>query len=161
MHCTDNYSQQSWIISSIWLNCWVFESRCRHLNFRYCACFNQGFPWHSGIFRVCIHSERRTNMIRTHSQVHHTCKYSQHSSIICPILENGWVFVYELSGCGFESRCIYLTFRYCPCFEQGVRWYLRSADLLWNAYVTWWEHTVESTVQISTHKTAPSFGSFD
>ena len=29
---------------------WVggFESRCCHLNFRYGACFEQGFPWHLG-----------------------------------------------------------------------------------------------------------------
>ena len=33
---------------------------------------------------------------------------------------NGWVFVYELSGCGFESRCCHLNFRYHACFEQGV-----------------------------------------
>ena len=33
---------------------------------------------------------------------------------------NGWVFVYELSGCGFESSCSHLTFRYCACFELGV-----------------------------------------
>ena len=29
---------------------------------------------------------------------------------------NGWVFVYELSGCGFESRCCYLIG--CPSFWQ-------------------------------------------
>ena len=37
-----------------------------------------------------------------------TDKYSQHSSIIWPVWLNGWVFVYELSGCGFESRCSHL-----------------------------------------------------
>ena len=26
---------------------------------------------------------------------------------------NGWVFVYELSGCGFESRCSHLEFVFC------------------------------------------------
>ena len=30
------------------------------------------------------------------------------------------VFVYELSGCGFESRCCHLHFRYRACFEQEV-----------------------------------------
>ena len=43
------------------------------------------------------------NMIRSYSQIHHTDKYSQHSSIIWPVLLNGWVFVYELSGWGFKS----------------------------------------------------------
>ena len=31
-----------------------------------------------------------------------------------------WVFVYELSGCGFESRWSHLNFRYRACDEQGV-----------------------------------------
>ena len=30
------------------------------------------------------------------------------------------VFVYELSGCGFEFRCSHLIFRYGACFDQGV-----------------------------------------
>ena len=37
-----------------------FESRCSHLNFRYCACFERGVPWHSGNYIVWIHSEMRT-----------------------------------------------------------------------------------------------------
>ena len=37
-----------------------FESRCSHLNFRFHACFEQGVPWHSGNYRVWIHSETRT-----------------------------------------------------------------------------------------------------
>ena len=34
-----------------------------------------------------------------------------------------WVFVYELSGCGFESSCSHLNFRFRACFEQGVPWH--------------------------------------
>ena len=34
-----------------------FESSCSHLNFRFRACFEQGVPWHSGNYRVWIHSE--------------------------------------------------------------------------------------------------------
>ena len=41
------------------------------------------------------------DMIRTYSQMHRRDKYSQHSSIIWLIWLNGWVFVYELSGCWF------------------------------------------------------------
>ena len=63
------------------------------------------------------------DMIKTYSQIHRTDKYSQHSWIIWPVGQNGWVFVYELSGCGFESRCIHLIFRYGACFEQGVPWH--------------------------------------
>ena len=33
------------------------------------------------------------------------------------------MFVYELSGCGFESRYSHLNFRFCACFEQGVPWH--------------------------------------
>ena len=36
-----------------------FEPSCSHLNFRYGACFEQEFPWHSGNYRVWIHSEAR------------------------------------------------------------------------------------------------------
>ena len=37
-----------------------FESRCSHLNFKYCACFEQEVPLHSGNYRMWIHSETRT-----------------------------------------------------------------------------------------------------
>ena len=63
------------------------------------------------------------DMIITYSPMHRTDQYSQHSSIIWPAGLNGWVFVYKLSGCGFESRCCHLNFRYGACFEQGVPWY--------------------------------------
>ena len=36
---------------------------------------------------------------------------------------NGWLFVYELSGCGFKSRCSYLNFRHRIFFDQGVPWH--------------------------------------
>ena len=53
-----------------------------------------------------------------------------------PAWLNGWLFVYELNGCGFESHCSHLNFRYQPCFEQGVPWHSG------NYIVTWLEHTV-------------------
>ena len=30
------------------------------INFRFRACFEQGVPWHSGNYRVQVHSETRT-----------------------------------------------------------------------------------------------------
>ena len=45
----------------------------------------------------------------SYSQMHRTDKYSQHSSINWPVWLNGWVFVYELSACVFESRCCHLN----------------------------------------------------
>ena len=50
-------------------------------------------------------------------------KYSQHSSFISSVRLNGWVFVYELSSCGFESCYSHLSFRYRVCFEQRVLWH--------------------------------------
>ena len=56
------------MVVKFWLNGWVFvfelsgrgfESSCSHLNFRFCACFEQGVPWHSGNYREWIHSETR------------------------------------------------------------------------------------------------------
>ena len=32
------------------------------------------------------------------------------------------MFVYKLSGCGFESYCSHLDFRYHACFKQEVPW---------------------------------------
>ena len=52
--------------------------------------------------------KRVCDIIKTYSQMRSTDKYSQHSSIIWPVWLNGCVFVYELSGSGFESRCSHL-----------------------------------------------------
>ena len=42
-------------------------------------------------------------------------KYSQHSSIIWPVWLNCWVFVYELSGCGFRSSSCHLIRKTIEC----------------------------------------------
>ena len=60
------------------------------------------------------------NWARTYSQMHGTNKHPQHSSVILQLCLNGRVFVYELSGCGFQSSCSHLNFRFRDCFEQGV-----------------------------------------
>ena len=79
-------------------------------------------------------------MTRTYSQMHHTGKYSEHSSIIWPVWPNGSVFVYELSGSGFESSCSHLNFRFHACFDQGVPWHsgnyrvwIHSETCMWHA----------------------------
>ena len=63
------YGPEKLRIKPVWLNGLVFiyelngcefESSCSHLNFRFHACFKQGVPWHSGNYRVWIHSEMRT-----------------------------------------------------------------------------------------------------
>ena len=97
--------------------------------------------------------KRVRDMKRTYSQMHRRDKYWQYSSIIKKIIR---VFVYVLSGYGFESSCSHLHFRFCACFEQGFQCLLCVCfrqlwivDSLWNSYVTWEEHTVKCIVQIS------------
>ena len=131
MHDTDKYSQHSSIIWPFWRNDWVFiyelsgcwfESRCSHLNLRYVTCFQQSVPRHWG--KLCGFTLKPvSDMIITYSQMHRTDKKSQQSSIVWPVWENGWVFIDELSGCGFESCCCYLNLRYGAWFEQGVPWH--------------------------------------
>ena len=64
------------------------------------------------MFLSChVHVSERIHtlcMTRSYSQIHHTDKYSQYSSIIWPVWLNGWVFVYELSGCWFNSSCSHI-----------------------------------------------------
>ena len=55
--------------------------------------------------------------------MHRTDKYSQHISIIWPAGLYGWVFIFELIGCGSHSHCSHLNFRYHACFGQGVPWH--------------------------------------
>ena len=73
----------------VWLNGWVFvyelsgsafESSCSHLNFRFCACFEQGVPWHLGNYRKWIHSEMH---------MWHDKKYQQ--IIICMHTKQVWI----------------------------------------------------------------------
>ena len=165
MHSTDKYSQHSSIIWSVWPNLWVsvyqlsasgFESSCSHLTFRFRSCFGQETPWYSGNYRVWIHFETRTQDDKNiQVKMHLADKYSEHCPIIRSVCWNGWVFVCKLSGSGFECSCSHLNFRFCTCFEEGASWHS-----LWNAYVTWQEHTVKCTVQVSTQNTAQSFGRF-
>ena len=58
------------------------------------------------------------DMTRTYSQIQHTDNYSQHSSIFWPVRLNGWVFIYELSGCGFESSRSHLISDLPPALSK-------------------------------------------
>ena len=152
---TDKYSQHSSINWPVWLNGWKFvyevsscgfESRCSHLNFRFCARFDLGVPWHSGNYGVCRFTVKRVrDMIRTYGQLHSTDKYSQHSSIIWPVWLNCWIFVYELCGCGFESRCSHLNFRFRDCFEQGFHWHSGNCGVWIHSKTrTWHDKKIQS-----------------
>ena len=89
---------------------------------------------------TCLHG-----MIKTYSQMHHTDKYSELSSIIWSVWPNGWVFVYELSGCGFASRCIILNFSYSAYFQQGVAWHSGKYRVWIHSDMhTWHEKKIQS-----------------
>ena len=75
------------------------------------------------IARVIMITEITYSARSSYSKMHRTDKYSPHSSVIWLVWLNGWVFVYELSGCGFESSCSHLNFKFCVSFEQGVPWH--------------------------------------
>ena len=61
------------------------------------------------LWNAYTHTMKRVcDMTRIYSQMYHTDKHSQHSSIIWPVWLNGWVFVYKLSGCRFESHCSHI-----------------------------------------------------
>ena len=62
-----------------------------------------------------------------------------------PVWLNSWVFVYELNGCGFESRWYHLNSRYRASFEQGVPWYSGN----YRAWIhsethTWYDNDIQS-----------------
>ena len=69
----------------------------------------------SDIIDVCD-----SNGIRTHDDLVHKETINSLAKQEKPVSLNGWVFVYKLSGCGFESRCCHLSFRYRACYEEGV-----------------------------------------
>ena len=55
-------SLAKWLSAHLWAKCLSgcgFKSSCSHLNFRFGPCFEQGVTWHSGNYRVWIHSEAR------------------------------------------------------------------------------------------------------
>ena len=62
------------------------------------------------------------DMTRTYSEMHHTDKCSEESSMIWPIYPNGWAFVYQLSDSRFECSSIHFNFWFRACLEQAVLW---------------------------------------
>ena len=60
------------------------------------------------------------------------------------------VFVYELSGSGFESSCCHLNFRYGVCFERGVPWH-SSKYRVWihSETSTWHSKNIQSLYRVN------------
>ena len=60
-HLAKLASLAKWLSVRLWTKwLWARVPSCSHLNFRFCAYFEQGVPWHSGKYRVWVHSETRT-----------------------------------------------------------------------------------------------------
>ena len=58
-----------------------------------------------------------------------------------------WVFVCELSGCGFESHCNHLNFRFRACFKQGVPWYSGNCRVRIHSETrTWCDKNIQSGI---------------
>ena len=66
------------------------------------------------------------------------------------------MFVYELSGCGFESRSSHLNFRYRVFLEDGVPEHSGKKRVSIQAE----KDTAKCTVQITTQNLAQSLGQF-
>ena len=67
-----------------------------------------------------------------------------------PVWQNGWVFIYKLSGCGFETSCNDLNFRYCVCFEQGVPWHSGIYRIRIHSETrTWHDKNIEFLIVLS------------
>ena len=101
----------------VWLNVWVsvyepsgcgFKSCWNHLNLDVVPVLSKEFLDIQATIDCGFTLNHVLDIIRRYCQMHLTDKYSQHSSIIWPFWLNGWVFVYELSGCGFESHCSHI-----------------------------------------------------
>ena len=60
-------------------------------------------------------------------------------------LANGWVFVYELSGCGLKSSCSHLKFRFRACFEQEAPWHSGNYRVWIHSEMrTWHDKNIQS-----------------
>ena len=70
------------------------------------------FSWCRDSFRhqmYCYWTRTQNHMVRKRTLNH-----------LAKLWPNGWLFVYELSGSGFESSCSHLNFRFRAYFEQRV-----------------------------------------
>ena len=70
--------------------------------------------------RLRILSETPSDMMITYSQIYCTDKYSQHSSVICQLCHNFWVFVHLQIRCGFKSAFCHLTSFAAPALSKHM-----------------------------------------
>ena len=89
--------------------------------------------------------KRVRDMTRIYCQMHSRDKYLEHSSIIRPVWLNGWVFLYELSGSGFETSYSHFNFKFGACFEQRILWH-SDIYIVWihSETGTWHDSNIQS-----------------
>ena len=154
MHRTDKYSEHSSIMWLVWRNGWVFvyelsgcrfESSCCYLKFGFPTCFQEGVSDIEAIIECRFTLKDKRDMIRKYCQMQRTDRYSQHSSIIWPVWLNARMFVYKLSGCGFESSYSYLNIGFRNCFQQGVPWHSGNYKMSIHSKMrTWNDRKIQS-----------------
>ena len=80
-----------------------------------------------------------------------TTYFLNEHSIIWPHWPSSWLFVYELSGFGFESSCSQLNFKIRTCFEQGVPWHSGNYRVLIHSKTrTWHDKNIQPFLFIGT-----------
>ena len=140
MHHTDKYSEHSSLIWPVWPNGWVLVSELigSGFDFRFRAFFELGVSWHSGNYEVWIHS--KTHIWQEHA-VKCTVQISTQNTAqsLGQFGKNGWVFIWERNGSGFDSSSSHINFRFCASFEQGLLWHsgkyrvwTRSETRMWH-----------------------------
>ena len=143
-HVTYMFQSESTLYSCLNVN--ELLSRSRQGIWSFSDCNRTQTPNHLVHKRTLNHLAKlaKHDMIRAYSQMHHTGKYSQHSSIIWPVQLNSWVFVYELSGGGLESSCSHLNFRLRACFKQEVIWHSGNyRDWIHSETRTWHDKNIQ------------------
>ena len=59
------------------------------------------------------------------------------------------MFVYKLSGCGLESRCSHITFKYRACFKQEVPWHSNNYRVKIHSKMRMWhDKNIHSIVKL-------------
>ena len=154
MHHKDKYTQKSSIIWPVWLSGCVsvyqisgcgFEFSCSHLNFRFCASFEQLFPWHSGSYRLDSLWQTYVTWQEHIVKMDRTYKYLRHISIIWWVWLSTWMYVSGISSFEFESSCCYLIFTFFACFKQDASWYSGNYRVWTHSETcTWNEKNIKS-----------------
>ena len=88
--------------------------------------------------------KRVRDMIRTYSQMHRVDKYSQHRLIIWPVWPVWLSFCLQTNwfGVRFPLQSLKLQIWHLSWARSSLIFkQLESVNSLWNAFVTWYEHT--------------------